>query len=474
MGEAHLKTYVGALAALAVALAASWVYWYGLRFDHELLLGAGVFAGLVLLGFVLSVSIGEHTAMGTWDVWLVLAVVAVGPTWAALAAVPTAFFVGRRDWLRVLYDASQNVITVYLAGAVFSLVSGPLLLSRGGDAAALCYGTLAAGAALVVANETIDGGLLRVKHGQSFRETWEENWRPYLLSDAANVLTAGLGVLTFLVYGPVAALVAVAGTMGSRTLVYRSREHVKKTREVLEQNRSLREALVASNTAFGGKIIQELGRKDGYTHRHAAATAVYAGDLGREMKLDEERVARLRMAGLLHNVGLFGMPDELLLTTGKLNSVARHQIAEHPARGGEMLAAVSEFEDVASWVRWHHERPDGRGYPDKLRGPWIPVEAMILAVAQAYAAMVLDQPRRPGVGPEKARDELISGIDTEFDGTVLKALLRILDTESVGYRMADDHRFVFSAALRGHAQHDASLAGNEPVHHDAGGLPRAK
>lgn len=462
MGETHLKIYVGALAALAAALAASWVYWYGLRLDHGLALGAGVFAGLVLLGFVLSVRIGEHTAMGTWDVWLMLAVVALGPTWATLTAVPTALFVGRRDLLRTVYDASQNVITVHLAGSVFSLVSGPLLLSDRGNVAALCYGTLAAGATLVVANEAIDGGLLKVKRSRSFRQTWEENWQPYLLSDAANVLTAGLGVLAFVVYGPVAALVAVAGTMGSRTLAYHTREHVQKTREVSEQNRSLREALVTSNTTFGGKIIQELGRKDGYTHRHAAATAVYAGDLGREMKLDGERVARLRMAGLLHNVGLFGLPDELLLTMGKLNSVARHQIAEHPARGEEMLSAVSEFEDVASWVRWHHERPDGRGYPDKLRGPWIPTEALILAVAQAYAAMVLDQPRRPGVGTERARAQLISGIDTEFDGTVVKAFLRILDTESEGYRMADDYRFVFSAALRAQGPQDAPLAPKGP------------
>jgi HD-GYP domain-containing protein (c-di-GMP phosphodiesterase class II) len=98
---------------------------------------------------------------------------------------------------------------------------------------------------------------------------------------------------------------------------------------------------------------------------------------------------------------------------------------------------------MASWVRWHHERPDGRRYPDKLRGPWIPLEARILAVAQAYAAMILDQPRRPGMTSAQAREQLSAGIDTEFDGVVVRALLRLLDTESEGYRMADDHRFVF-------------------------------
>jgi HD-GYP domain-containing protein (c-di-GMP phosphodiesterase class II) len=220
---------------------------------------------------------------------------------------------------------------------------------------------------------------------------------------------------------------------------------VEENRELQTRLQSLEQALATSNNTFGTMIIQELGRRDGYTHRHAAATAVYAADLAREMKLDEMRAEQLRMAGLLHNIGLFGLPEELLLATGKLNSIAQDRLAEHPARGEEALAAIPEFEEMASWVRWHHERPDGRGYPDKLRGRWIPLEAKVLAVAQAYAAMVLDQPRRPGISFAEAREKLSAGIDTEFDGIVVRALLRILETESEGYRMADDHRFVFPA-----------------------------
>jgi hypothetical protein len=457
-GEVHLNAYVGALAAFAAALATSWAYWYGVEFDARILAGTVVFAGLVLASFALSVRIGEHTVMGTWDVWLVLAVVALGPTWAALVAAPTALFVGRQDRLRAAYDFSQNVITVHLAGAVFSLASGPLLLSESADAA-VCYGALAAGATLVVANEAIDGGLLKVKYGQPFRETWEENWRPYLPSDAVNVLTAGLGVLAFVLNGPVAAAVAVVGSIGSRALVQRSREKVKEIGELRARVSSLEETLSVSNVTFGAMIVRDLGRRDGFTDRHAAATAVYAADVAREMGMDEARVGRLRMAGLLHNVGLLGLPDELLLATGKLNSIAQSRLAEHPARGEEALAAVPEFQEMAFWVRWHHERPDGRGYPDKLRGPWIPVEAKILAVAQAYASLVLDGPSRPGVSPAQAREKLAAGTDTEFDGVVVRALLRILDTESEGYRMADDHRFVFPPVGGGRDTSDTPLPG---------------
>lgn len=296
-----------------------------------------------------------------------------------------------------------------------------------------------------VVGYVIDSGLLKVKYNQGFGETWREQVEPYLLSDFTSVLTSGLGVLALLVYGPVTALIVLAGSVGSQVLVYRTREQVKENSELQMRVESLEDALATSNTAFGTMIIQELGRRDGYTDTHAVATAVYAADLAREMKLDETHVERLRMAGLLHNIGMFGLPEELLLATGKLNSIAQSRLAEHPARGEEALAAIPEFEEMASWVRWHHERPDGRGYPDKLRGRWIPLEAKILAVAQAYAAMVLDQPRRPSMSFAEAREKLSAGIDTEFDGIVVRALLRILETESEGYRMADDHRFVFPA-----------------------------
>ena len=446
MGEAHLKTYIGTLAASAAALVACWAYWDGVALDWRFVLGTAVFAILVLAGDSLSLRLNERSSIGVSDVGLVVAVAVLGPFWAALAAVPADVLAGRRDPLRTLYEVSHSIVIVFLAGMVFGLVSEPLLGGEGGPPVVVSYGAIMAGATLVSANRAIDTILLKVKHGTPFHETWLEVTRPYLLSDVLNVLTAGLGVLALSSYGPVAAVVLVAGSLGSQALVYRSREQAEENRGLRARVGALEEALATSNTTFGAMIIQDVGRRDGYTHRHAAAAAVYAADLAREAGLDHTHAERLRMAGLLHNVGLLGLPEDLLVATGRLNSIARGRLEEHPTRGAQALAAVPEFEEMASWVRWHHERPDGRGYPDKLRGPWIPLEAKILAIAQAYAALVLDQPRRPGVGPAEARGKLSAGIDTEFDGVLVRAFLRILDTESEGYRMADDHRFVFPAS----------------------------
>lgn len=461
LNEAHLKTYIGILAATAAALTAAWIYWHGFTFELQLALGALVFAVLILVGDLFPLRVSDRSTIGVWDVGLIVAVATLGPTWAAVAALPSALYVGRRDWLRTTYEIGHSVVIVYLAGIVFSFASEPLLSAEvAAPTPQVVYGTFATGLALLGANAAIIAVLLKIKYEQSLHETFKEDVEPYLLSDTLNVLTAGLGVFAMLAvpapYGPIAAAVVICGAIGSQVMVYRSREQVKENDELRERVGSLEKALATSNTTFGTLIIQDLGNRDGYTHRHAAATAIYASDLAREMKLDEARAGRLRMAGLLHNIGLFGLPEELLLADGRLNSIAQSRLAEHPARGEEALAAIPEFEEMASWVRWHHERPDGRGYPDKLRGSWIPLEAKILAVAQAYAAIVLDQPSRPGKGFAEAREYLTAGIDTEFDGVVVRAFLRILDTESDGYRMADDHRFAFPAPdPRGRARQEA-------------------
>jgi HD-GYP domain-containing protein (c-di-GMP phosphodiesterase class II) len=448
-GTVGLRTYIGVLLALAVTLVASWAYWSGFDLEIRFVLGATVFACLVTVGDVFPLRISERQTTGTWDIGLLLAVVTLGPDWAALVALPSALLVGRSDALRTAYEVGHSVVIVYLAGIVFSTVSAPLFVGQPESFAPVLYGTVLAGVTLLAANDAISGTLLKIKYNQRFSEHWKELVEPYLLSDVVSVLTASFGVLALLVYGPMAALVVIGGSIGSQALVHRSREQVKEIRELRARVGSLEESLTISNTVFGTMVIEDLGRRDGYTHRHAAATSVYAADLAREMKLDDVRAERLGMAGLLHNVGMFSLPEELLTATGRLNSIAQSRLAEHPARGEEALAAVPEFAEMASWVRWHHERPDGRGYPDKLRGAWIPLEAKILAVAQAYAAAILDKPSRPGTSPAEARTMLAAGADTEFDGVVVRAFLRILDTGSEGYRMADDHRFAFPAPRAG-------------------------
>lgn len=445
MSEVNVKTYVSSLTVFSVALLASWLYWYGAPVEPRFFVAAVIFGFLLSLISRFPIRVSARVEIDASDVVLVASVLMMGPVWATVAIIPYAIVYSRGDWFRALYELSRNMVDLHLVGIVFSLASGPLLFGSPEIIAPAVYAALAASVVRVAANSATDAGLLKVKYGQSLKETWRDIVEPYLLSDAINIATAGLGVLALLVYGPVAAIVVVAGSVASQILVYRAREQVNENVELKARISSLEESLRLSNTTFGAMMVEDLGRRDGYTHLHAAATSVYAADIATELKMDVRSVERLRMAGLLHNIGMFEMPPELLTASGKLNSVAKGKISEHPVEGEAALASVPEFEDMATWVRWHHERPDGRGYPDRLRGPWIPIEAKILAVAQAYAAMVLDQPRRPGMDFATARGELNSGAGTQFDEVVVRAFLRILDTASEGYRMADDYRFIFPA-----------------------------
>ena len=156
----------------------------------------------------------------------------MGPLWATVAAVPYAVLVGRKDGLRTAYEASCVAIEIYLAGIVFSFASGPLLAAAPESTATAVYAALAAGVTMVSVNSALNVGLLQVKYRETFEEIWKEGIEPYLLPHAVAVLTVGLGILILLTRGPVAALVVVAGSLGSQVLVYRSREQVEGERGV--------------------------------------------------------------------------------------------------------------------------------------------------------------------------------------------------------------------------------------------------
>ena len=147
------------------------------------------------------------------------------------------------------------------------------------------------------------------------------------------------------------------------------RDHREKRRLLEAENARLREGLRTSNLEFAARLVQSLELKDGCTARRVAASARYAADIARELGMEHIKVEKLRVATLLQDVGLVSVPDEVLLTSPKkLNSVGKMHLEEHPIRGEHMLAAIPGFEEAARWVRWHHEREDGTGYPDRLRG----------------------------------------------------------------------------------------------------------
>ncbi|MEA2425928.1 MAG: hypothetical protein QOH13_2338 [Thermoleophilaceae bacterium] len=159
---------------------------------------------------------------------------------------------------------------------------------------------------------------------------------------------------------------------------------------------------------------------------HSETVGRYAELIATELGLPEGRVERIRLAGVLHDIGKVGVPDGVLQKTGPLDEGEWAEVQKHCELGSRLLSGAG-LEDVAGWVLSHHERPDGLGYPAGLEASEITLEARILAVADAYEAMVADRCYRMGIGAERARAELERSAGSQFDPDVVAAFARCLD-----------------------------------------------
>ena len=173
-------------------------------------------------------------------------------------------------------------------------------------------------------------------------------------------------------------------------------------------------------------LAEALDIRDTGTAKHCHTVARYAELMSRELGLEPERVERVRLAGVLHDVGKVGVSDHVLSKPGPLDAAEWRELRTHPEIAARLLSR-GEFDDLRSWILAHHERPDGGGYPYGLSGAAIPLEARILAVADAYEAMTADRVYRPALGQAAAREELEAGAGSQFDGVVVEALLTALD-----------------------------------------------
>jgi diguanylate cyclase (GGDEF)-like protein/putative nucleotidyltransferase with HDIG domain len=163
--------------------------------------------------------------------------------------------------------------------------------------------------------------------------------------------------------------------------------------------------------------------------RHSETVGRYAEMMARELGLSDRHVSRVRLAGLLHDVGKIGVPDEILRKPGRLTEQELLVIRRHPELGVQILEHPS-LADVRAWVGAHHERPDGRGYPLGISGDEVPLEARIVAVADAYEAMTSDRSYRDSIGHANAQAELCRCAGSQFDASVVDAFLARLQRES--------------------------------------------
>lgn len=175
-------------------------------------------------------------------------------------------------------------------------------------------------------------------------------------------------------------------------------------------------------------LARAVDAKDAGTRNHCETVSELCARIGLQLGLDDDRIARLRLAGLLHDVGKVGVPDRILRKPERLTPDEAAAMSSH-VRIGHAIVAAADLEDEARWVLHHHERVDGSGYPFGLRGSEIPLESRIILVADAFEAMTSDRPYRQARPADDALAELLRCAGTQFDRACVDALRAALDFE---------------------------------------------
>ena len=208
----------------------------------------------------------------------------------------------------------------------------------------------------------------------------------------------------------------------------------------VERKTALAEERLASSERLFSELILALAKtidvKDRYTSGHSERVATYAREIARRAGDSEDAQATIYAVGLLHDIGKIGVPVNIINKPSRLTDEEFKIIKAHTTAGASILKTVAEFPELSVGARSHHERYDGRGYPDRLAGEDIPRMARIIAVGDAYDAMTSRRSYRDALPQAVARSEIEKGRGTQFDPQLADIMLQMID-EDTEFTMCD-------------------------------------
>jgi len=172
-------------------------------------------------------------------------------------------------------------------------------------------------------------------------------------------------------------------------------------------------------------LTRAIEARDPYTRGHSTRVTALAELVALRLGWGEERLKSLRIGGRLHDIGKLAVPDTVLCKQGRLEEDELAQIQEHPKIGAKLILRIAALRDAIPYVLYHHERWDGTGYPSGKAGEEIPVEARVLAVADAFDAMTSDRPYRPALSHDEALAEVERCAGTQFDPQIARIFLEL-------------------------------------------------
>ncbi len=239
---------------------------------------------------------------------------------------------------------------------------------------------------------------------------------------AINAMKLGASDYVTKPFNLVEVMMSVDRALEKRSLVLSNRDYREKLEEKVEkQTEEIRTTFLGAVKA----LAEALEAKDPYTHGHSKRVTEIAITLAQEMGLPQEEQERIRLAGLVHDIGKIGIPEEILHKAGRLTPEEFDYIKEHPSIGERILKPIIRDVQVLEIVRHHHEHFSGGGYPEGLEGENIPLGSRLMAVADAYDAMTSSRPYRNALDVAKARKQLLDNRGVQFDPEAVDLFMKI-------------------------------------------------
>lgn len=436
---------LGALVGSVIALGAAEIA-LAITFGMHQSLALSALLMLIILAMIaelLQISVYDDNTMS-----VSLAPVAAG---ALIGGLPGAIIVSlstviadqlrRRRPLREMYKVAFNwgahilaltplAMAPSITGISLSVAELPALtaLTLIGSVWAFAVDSILISAAISLAKRT------------SLRETWHTQFR-WLASHYIALTFLGLFLaLAYTAFGILGALVFAIPTFmlryAQQQYVVRTQESVRELRRVnTELTRANREIARANQAiqSLNDEMLEMMARildaRDPYTGGHAAKVADYASAIARELGMSDEQVKTVRQAALLHDIGKVAIADHVLYKPSRLTDEEYEYVKQHVTIGANLLEQSQGLKHLAPFVRYHHERWDGKGYPAQLRGSDIPLEARILGICDAAEAMISDRPYRRAMPLNEVVAELQRCAGTQFDPMLVEVFIRIVNRE---------------------------------------------
>lgn len=390
----------------------------------------GPLSGVLLLGaFSMlaerrSVRIGSNAEVSVSVLPIVFAAVVFGPLSAMVVGAIGILADFHPPYVRWLTWTAWKAISSGLAGIAAAVVLA------GGASLVRLFGAIALAVIVESGVDAVIGGLVvSIRRTGNFG-SFVKQLRPVFVGAvplyAPVILLLVYAYERFSLWGLILFLVPALAA-------HRLHGLYREQRETAEQLQIANERLEGASLSFATALIAALDARDQYTAGHSAAVAVYARDIAAKLDLSDEDQQLAHLCGLVHDIGKVGLPAGLLEKPGALTLEERRRMEEHAVIGERILAKVDDYAEIARVVRHHHERMDGNGYPDRLRGDMIPIVSRILAVADAYNAMTSGRPYRDAMPSRVARFRLAQAAGTQFDITVVAAFEAIMASASETY-----------------------------------------